>query len=183
MKTHLQLLIVALFSAVIVPSFAMDTPARIHELANGELKNLASTPVIVAAVVAQNALGMSLDEIKLKDQKWMATPGVADYMQALVDSPAGKELARWRHDRPWLSEVFVMDNQGANVAMTGKTSDYWQGDEAKFTDVVKDGGKVFVDRVKFDDSTQTYSVQVSVPIIRDGVVIGAICFGIDVEQI
>ena len=61
-----------------------------------------------------------------------------------------------------------MDNQGANVAMTDKTSDYWQGDEAKFKKSYHNGkGTVFVDEVEFDDSSQAYLVQVSVP-VKDG---------------
>jgi hypothetical protein len=37
--------------------------------------------------------------------------------------------------------------------------------------------------VEFDDSTQAYLVQVSVPVIDGDKVIGAITFGIDVDQI
>lgn len=45
---------------------------------------------------------------------------------------------------PEYAEIFVMDNQGANVAMSDKTSDYWQGDEDKFVRSFAGGeGKVF----------------------------------------
>lgn len=84
----------------------------------------------------------------------------------------------------YYAEIFVMDNQGANVAMTDKTSDYWQGDEAKFKKSFNDGaGAVFVDDVEFDDSAQAYLVQVSVPVKDGDKVIGAITFGIDVEKV
>jgi hypothetical protein len=77
-----------------------------------------------------------------------------------------------------------MDNQGANVCMTDKTSDYWQGDEAKFKNSYNGGkGSIFVDDVEFDDSAQMYVSQVSVPVIDDGKVIGAITFGVDVENL
>ena len=77
-----------------------------------------------------------------------------------------------------------MDNQGATLAMTDKTSDYWQGDEAKFKKVYKDGeGTVFVDEVKFDESTQASLVQVSVPVKDGDKVIGVITIGIDVAKI
>jgi hypothetical protein len=42
---------------------------------------------------------------------------------------------------------------------------------------------VFVDEVEFDDSTQAYLVQVSVPVKDGDAVIGAITFGIDVEKV
>jgi hypothetical protein len=44
-------------------------------------------------------------------------------------------------------------------------------------------GAVFVDEVEFDDSTQAYLVQVSVPVKDGDAVIGAITFGIDVEKV
>ena len=77
-----------------------------------------------------------------------------------------------------------MDNQGANVCMTDKTSDYWQGDEAKFQKSYNNGaGGMDISDVKFDDSSQAYIVQVSVP-VKDagGKVIGAVTIGIDVDK-
>ena len=66
------------------------------------------------------------------DEKWKAHAGIADYMKAMMDSECGKYLRKIQKSAPYYAEIFVMDNQGANVAMTNKTSDYWQGDEAKF---------------------------------------------------
>jgi hypothetical protein len=39
-----------------------------------------------------------------------------------------------------------------------------------------------VDEVEFDESTQAYLVQVSVPVMDGGRAIGAITFGIDVDK-
>jgi hypothetical protein len=67
--------------------------------------------------------------------------------------------------------------------MSDKTSDYWQGDEAKFIKSYSGGkGAVFVDEVKFDNSTQAYLVQVSVPVKDGDKAIGAITFGINVDK-
>jgi hypothetical protein len=159
-------------------------PQKVVDLANSSLAAMGSDPVIVKAVKEENAKGKSLDQIKEMDGKWLAHAGVADYMQALMDSECGKYLSKGQKDSPYLSEVFVMDNQGANVAMTNKTSDYWQGDEAKFQKSFAEGkGAVFVDDVKFDDSSQTYLVQVSVPVMDGGKAIGAITFGVDVDKV
>jgi hypothetical protein len=163
---------------------AVEVPARVHELAQGELAALAADPVIIGAVTAQNARNAALADIQAADKHWMATPGTADFMKLVIDSPAGQQLRAWRKSRGYVSEIIVMDRQGANVAITEKTSDYWQGDEKKFSESFKAGGLVFVDKMKFDDSTQTYSVQVSVP-VRDaaGTLIGVICCGIDLENL
>jgi len=166
-------------------AFAAEmAPQKIFELANTKLAAFGTDPVIVKAVRSENAKGKSISQIKSMDEKWRATPGIADYMQRLMDSECGRYLTKIQNSSSYFAEIFVMDNQGANVAMTDKTSDYWQGDEAKFKKSFNGGsGAVFVDDVEFDDSTQAYLVQVSVPVKDDGRVIGAITFGIDVDQI
>lgn len=164
---------------------AAEKPAqKVVDLANSTLAKIGSDPAIVKAVKEQNAKGQTLDQIKAMDSKWMATPGVADFMKALIDNDCGKRVKAIQKSAPYYAEIFVMDNQGANVCMTDKTTDYWQGDEEKFTESYKGGaGAVFIDKVKFDDSTQAYVSQVSVPVKDGGKVIGAITFGIDVEKV
>lgn len=159
-------------------------PQIVIDLANSTLAGVGTDPVVVAAVKAENAKRKTLAQIKEMDKKWKAHAGIADYMQAMMDSECGKRLATIQDSAPYYAEIFAMDNQGANVAMTDKTSDYWQGDEAKFKKSFAGGaGAVFVDEVEFDDSTQAYLVQVSVPVKDGDTVIGAITFGIDVDKI
>ena len=159
-------------------------PQKVVDLSNSTLAKLGTDPLIVKAVKAENAKGKTLNQIQEMDKKWKAHAGIADYMQAMMDSECGKHLRNVQNSAPYYAEIFVMDNQGANIAMTNKTSDYWQGDEAKFKKSYKGGtGSVFVDEVKFDDSTQAYLVQVSVAVKDGDKVIGAITFGIDVDKI
>jgi len=163
---------------------AEEAPQKVKDLANTTLAKLGTDPVIVAAVKAENAKGKTLDQIKSMDEKWKATAGIVDYMKALMDSDCGQHLRKIQASEPFFAELFVMDNQGANVAMTDKTSDYWQGDEAKFQKSYNGGsGAVFVDEVEFDDSTQAYLCQVSVPVKEGAEVIGAITIGIDLDKI
>lgn len=184
MKTTAVIVItlVALLGAGI--AHAEKAPQKIVDLATTTLAAIGTDPVIVAAVKAENAKAKTLDQIKAQDTKWQADAGVADYMKVLMDSECGQHLRKIQKSAPYYAEIFVMDNQGANVAMTDKTSDYWQGDEAKFQKSFAGGtGAVFVDEVKFDASTQAYLVQVSVPVKDGATVIGAITFGIDVDKV
>lgn len=184
-----KLLLLAALAAVVLGGYATSfagepAPAKVKALADSKLKALGSDATIVAAVKAANAAGLTLDQIKAHDAAWQKTPGVAPDMQALMDNPCGKLLCKMQKEMPYLAEAFVMDNQGANVAMTDKTSDYWQGDEPKWQESFKGGvGAVHISDVKFDDSTQTYTVQVSVPVMDGGKAIGAVTFGVDVEQV
>ncbi len=164
--------------------FGEKAPQKIYDLAENELAALGENPVIIAAVKAENKRGKTLDRIKEMDKAWKDTPGIVDYMTAMMESECGKFLQKIQNSSAFYAEIFVMDNQGANVAMTDKTSDYWQGDEAKFKKSFNGGkGAIFVDDVEFDDSAQVYLVQVSVPVRDAGRVIGAITFGIDVDQV
>lgn len=159
-------------------------PAKVKVLAESKLKAFGSDTVIVAAVKGANAEHRTIDQIKARDAEWQKTAGVVDYMQALMDNTCGKHLHKLQADLPYLAEVFVMDNQGANVAMSDKTSDYWQGDEPKWQESYKGGaGAVHISDVKFDDSAQTYTVQISVPVVDGGKAIGAITFGVDVDKV
>ena len=181
--------IIAVLAMVVIAFVGMGyagekAPQKVVDLANSVLANHGTDPMVIGAVKAENAKGKTLDLIKQMDEKWRAHAGIADYMKTLMESECGKHIADIQRSAPYYAEIFVMDNQGANVAMTDKTSDYWQGDEAKFKNSFANGaGAVFVDEVEFDDSTQAYLVQVSVPVKDGGTVIGAITFGIDVDKI
>jgi hypothetical protein len=63
------------------------------------------------------------------------------------------------------------------------TSDYWQGDEDKWSKSFN-GGKGGVDaaKAKFDSSANAVIQQISLPLIdADGTVVGAITFGIAIS--
>ncbi len=161
-----------------------DVPAKVVSLAKTTFVNWGSDPIIVKAVKAQNARGNTLDQVKEMDKKWQATPGIADFMKELTESECGKHLRGFQKKYPYLEEIFVMDNLGANVAMTDKTTDYWQGDEDKFIKSYNQGkGDIHIGEVKFDESTQAYLVQVSVPVKDGNRIIGAITIGVDIEKL
>ncbi len=186
MKKKMLSLVTGLFfvAGATLVNAAEKAPQKVVDLANSTLAALGTDPVIVKAVKDENAKGKTLAQIQAKDKEWKGFAGVADYMKAIMESPCGKHLRTLQNSTGYYSEIFVMDNQGANVCMTDKTSDYWQGDESKFKKSFAGGtGAVFVDDVEFDDSSQTYQVQVSVPVKDGGKVIGAITFGVDVDRI
>jgi len=161
---------------------AEKAPSAIVDHVSSVVAAWGADEVCVAAARAQNAKRQSLDQIKALDKKWMATAGVDDFMQSLIDNPCGREARRLQAQSKFYAEIFVTDAKGANVCMTDKTSDYWQGDEAKFIrSYAKGAGSLFVDDVSFDESTQTYLVQASVPVMDGGRAIGVVTVGIDVD--
>jgi len=186
MKKTLMAMVIGTFLVVgsVMAYGAEKAPQKVIDFAHSTLAAIGTDPVIVEAVKDENARGKTLAQIEEMDKRWKAHAGIADYMQAMMDSECGRHLRSIQNSAPYYAEIFVMDNQGANVAMTDKTSDYWQGDEAKFKRSYNGGtGAVFIDDVEFDDSTQAYLSQVSVPVKDGDKAIGAITFGINVDKI
>ncbi|QMV16987.1 PDC sensor domain-containing protein [Vibrio spartinae] len=162
---------------------AEDAPDSLNELIP-KLDSWGRDPVLIEAVKAQNKQEVSLDEIKKMDETWRNTSDVDDFMSSLMGNKAAKRLLELENSMPFLIELFLMDNQGANVAMTNKTSDYWQGDEAKFIQSFNGGqGQVYIGEVEYDDSVLSYLVQISVPVIdSQGKTIGALTIGINLDE-
>lgn len=122
-------------------------------------------------------------DIKARDQVWSDTDGLDADMEAMVKSSAAKRLAEMEQSAPYFFELFLMDDQGANVAMTNKTSDYWQGDEAKWQKSFQEGaGAIHIGDVEYDESASAYLVQVSLPVMAGSQAIGAITVGINLDE-
>ena len=146
-----------------------------------EVVKAAADPVIVKAVEEQNAQGLTLAKIQETDKEWMATTDAhkkpTAFMNSIASNAAAKRLAKL--ERPYMVEFILTDNQGANVAVTGMTSDYWQGDEPKFSNAFANGkGNIYIARPQKDKSTGEVISQVSVPVMSGGKAIGTLTVGV-----
>lgn len=161
---------------------AEQAPEELKAAIKAELVELASWPAIVETVRHGNAAGQSLDSIKAKDKVWIATAGTDAFMQSLMGNDGSKALLEAQSKWAYIAEAFLTDHLGANVAMTQKTSDYWQGDESKFTGCFTGGvGTLHFGEVDFDESSQSYCVHVSIPVLVDGVVGGVLILSVDLD--
>lgn len=161
----------------------------VRDLADSQVKAWIAEAMVIDAIRAQNTKHTSLSQadIDALDKQWRAETKASS--QPMIDSvlatPLSKYLAGIKQKGAGLfTEIFVMDNRGLNVGQSDPTSDYWQGDEAKWKKTFLAGpGAVFVDDVEFDDSTQTYQSQLSMAITDPdtGKVIGSITVGVNVE--
>ncbi len=62
---------------------------------------------------------------------------------------------------PFVSELLIFDRSGALVAASAATTDYYQGDEMKYTQTFSKNQNQFLDRLRFDESTGKFLVQVT----------------------
>jgi len=157
----------------------------LKEFVKAKLVPLCTNKVFAQEVTGQNAKQVSLDEIKKIDEQWIAAEDELPIQAEKMGNGCAKEIAKVVKQLPILGETFVMDNQGANVGQNALTSDYWQGDEAKWKNAFKDGkGGIDIGKRQLDKSTNVVDQKVSLPIINEqGKVIGAVCFGVKVENL
>jgi outer membrane murein-binding lipoprotein Lpp len=160
-------------------------------LAQGEIKQIAANPVLVAAIIAQNAATGGYDQAKIDelDTQWRAEVDAASkpLIDATLANEASAYLAKVQEDSAGkFTEIFATDAKGLNAAQSTVTSDYWQGDEDKFTESFGSGADaVFLGEVEQDESTQTFQSQVSVTVVdpATGSPIGSITFGVDLSTL
>jgi len=175
--------LICFFLLIFVPVFAQAamTQAELQELLKDRidgLQFLTRSALLLDAVRDQNRQHMTLDQIKKIDKEWIA--GTSPLIKELQENKVGKFLKNIIvQQSDTYSEVFLTDNQGANVACYPATSDYWQGDEEKFTDAFAGGkGAIYIGSAAYDDSSKTNSVQISVPMIYNKKAIGVLIIGV-----
>ena len=195
MKATINLPVVLLTLAVslVTHTTVVSADPEIEAAARSYVENHAQdwlgNPMIVRAINAQNTANQSLDQagIDAMDQQWRAES--VNGSGPMVDKVLANELSLYlqgvrEESQGLITEVFVMDNRGLNVGQSDLTSDFWQGDEAKWQKTFKAGPKtLFVDEVELDESSQRYQTQVSYSITdpATGEVIGAVTIGIDAD--
>lgn len=148
-------------------------------------------PVVVSAIKAQNQqhADLSQSEIDNLDKTWRAeSENSGGPLISKVTSNSLSEFLREikENEDGLVTEVFVMDDKGLNVGQSDITSDYWQGDEAKWQKTYSAApNTMFVDEVELDESTQSFQTQISIAITDPdtGKNIGAVTIGVDAEAL
>lgn len=139
-----------------------------------EIRGWSASPVVLLTLEASNTRHDGLTEPKIieLDKQWRAERKTDDQplITAVLASPLSSYLTAIQAASLGLySEIFVMDNKGLNAGQSAITSDYWQGDEAKFQKTFPKGPTaIFIDDPEMNDETGTERVQVNMS-ITDGV--------------
>ena len=163
--------------------------APMRQFAKSTVKAWITNPTLIRAIKAQNKRHANLTQLDIirLDKRWRAETDSASrpLIKRVLATALSKFLVRAKFRTQGLvTEVFVMDNKGLNVGQSDVTSDYWQGDEAKWKMTYLRGpGALFIDEVDKDESSQTFQSQLSMSIIdpETGEVIGSITVGMDVS--
>lgn len=132
-----------------------------------EMRAWIETDIVRVSIDTQNKRLTKLDQARIDalDEQWKAEREAADkpLIASTLSNPLSIYLARMQGRSLGLyAEIFVMDQNGLNVGQSSITSDFWQGDEAKFQktfDVAPDA--LFIDEAEFDDEMKVWRGQVN----------------------
>ncbi|WP_321344194.1 hypothetical protein [Breoghania sp.] len=147
----------------------------VNRLVSGDfisgLRAILKDEVIQISVKAQNKRLAGVDQARIDelDKEWRAqteSDGKQPMIARVMSNPTSSQLSRIQAGSLGLySEMFVIDAQGLNVGQSSITSDYWQGDEAKFQKTYPLGAEaVFVDEPEWNAATKTWRTQVNMTI-------------------
>ncbi len=174
-------------------SYAQDSAIPSSIIGDNEIKAIqdwVSKPVVSISVAAQNKRFVSLDsdQIDVLDKQWRTEREQDDQplIAAVLSNPLSNYLTQIQAGSSGLyTEMFVMDKLGLNVGQSAITSDYWQGDEAKFQKTFPNGSKaIFIDEAEFHEGTKTWRAQANFTVNNaEAQPIGAITVEINLTEL
>lgn len=168
---------------MITESYAQNNPPPVEILddkAIAEIRDWLANPVVEMSVTAHNRLyeGVEQAQIDELDKAWRAERESADQplIAATLSSPLSTYLTQIQAASGGIfTEIFVMNAFGLNVGQSAITSDFWQGDEAKYQKTfLVSPTAVFVDEPEFNEKSKTWRTQVNLTLSKDGKPIGAV---------
>ena len=140
-----------------------------------QMQELAKNPTIIQAVKDSNKKFRDMDEpeayIISKDKEWKNTPKnqISPFMGSLIENNISKILKQKQKISTdefgdvIFPEIIITNEFGANVAITGRTDDYNQGDEGWWLRALKKD--VQIRDVLWDDSAKIFSSDIVIKIV------------------
>lgn len=164
---------------------------QIKELLNRKIERWRHLPKLETVLKERNLKSrrFSKQEIAERDKKWMQAFMQDDFSYSidLVDQELSAHLREIKkQSQDTITEIIVTDARGLNVAISDMTSDYWQGDEEKFTEVFSQpANTVHFGDINYDESTKRFQLHLSVPLYTEAKFepLGVMVFGVDVEKV
>lgn len=184
MKTAslLRLLCLSMVAALSITSgHAADLDAATRTKVDAKLAEIqawAADPAIVAAVAAQN-VHLAAEQANMTQEKWKTLSLLDPFVRSFSKNAAGVALKAKKAE--WTSEAFVSDAKGCKVAFLSKTSSWCHAGSPKHD--VPMTGKTWEGTVGVDESTGLQQLQISVPVLKDGVPIGSLVVGLSLAKL
>ncbi len=171
----------------------LDKLERESHLRILEGRHLLKHSIVQEELIQSNFRFFNLDddassEIEQRNQEWeSAKPTVSSLEESIISNKASdllrEEMQRdsKKYGEFVIKEIILTNAYGVNVAQTGPTTDYMQGDEEWWTSAKLNG---FDYRSGFDESAGVHSFDISMRVIsKDATFAGIMKFVINTEPI
>lgn len=149
-----------------------------------------ANPVVPLSINSQNRQrqGLTQENIDAADKQWLEEREAEDQplVAAILTNPLSSYLTQVQARSGGLfAEIFVMDAVGLNVGQSSITSDFWQGDEAKFQNTFPNGPEaVFIDEAEYNEDSDTWRSQLSMTMSNeDRQPIGAVTIEVNLNEL
>ena len=184
-------LLVGFAGAVLSVSSAMaQTAIPNSDALVAQIRKAFANEIVTLSVSNQNKrlAGIDPQTITQLDNRWVSESASTSkpLIAATLSNPLSTYLTRIQaHSVGLYTEIFVMDAVGLNVGQSNFTSDYWQGDEAKWQKTYLAGPQaVFIDEAEWHEDSGTWRAQVNLSIsdAAGAQAIGAATFEINLTE-
>jgi hypothetical protein len=130
-----------------------------------ETSILAAVPDVQREAALASAVALDAAAVRQHDQQWQQHT-IPEALAPLLRNAASTFLAETGRNDQTYRELVLADRHGRLAAASGKTTDYFQADEAWFTRAFGDGlrGRLNVGGVAWDDSAGTWALEISAPV-------------------
>ena len=132
-----------------------------------DVAQLAEVSTLREAAAEAAAVPFDLAAIRQTDLEWQRSGVPEPFVFAVLENEASAFLRILVRNDPAHSEILLTDRQGRLAAASNVSTDYYQADEEWWLDV-RNTGRLQMSDVQYDDSAQTYVIEISVPVYAPG---------------
>lgn len=184
------ILTILFFSTLLQTSYSKPLPKqKLIAIVNGEMRQWANNPIIIEAVKEQNKKYKNTPPAQLRQLNNTWHQELKTHNKPLIRQVIHNNTAEYldfiiSRSEDLYTYILVTDKNGLSVAQTEVTPDYWHGNQDYWLNTL--GNKtqrVFIEDVRFSNTTQMFQSRVSFTLIDQEKMIGAITVGINVEAI
>ncbi len=141
-----------------------------------------SSPDLVSRVAECNT-PLPQSQRERLDAEWPTMPESNSVLAQVLGHPLAKVLGQLQQSDRRLDELMITDRYGQLIAASERTTDYYQADEDWWQKAFDEGkGRIYIERVSFDESSQAWTLNICLPIMKGPEAVGVAKMSLDVSQ-
>ena len=119
------------------------------------------------------------------DKRWAEADKDSPFIKDYTNNRISASMIDIMKVRKYITEIFVTDKMGGIAASSGKTSDFYQGDEGWWQEAYDNGsGSIYVSGLEFDHSSKMWSIAIALPMKdQNGEIVGICKNSVSTEKL